>query len=379
MTDEIRELRVRWQNHRQALLRADYNHADEELARTLHFAENTPIIAGILRRLRSIPLYREFDSEEWLSGRGFAGAMGAGRTNIGFSLDDTERAVQCLKVLELAARRFPEDQYALFAIGQTTYGGRSAKIIAYVRSAIETVFEPFYRYIDGELRAQETLIRPTVEGPRLRGKTIRSDYSLHVFVATPRDVAAERDRLDLIVRDLDSAFATHGLTLKLLDWRDVVPDLGRPEDVILDQLPVEKWDIFIGVLWARFGTPPGREDPETGKPFLSGTEEEFTLARRSWRETGKPRILFYRCKRPVAPDRLDSEQFALVQKFFDGFKPGGEHPGLPQEYETVEDFERRVRQDLLKLLLEHSRDQGQAGLESEVDAKVHMLEEEQRV
>jgi hypothetical protein len=123
---------------------------------------------------------------------------------------------------------------------------------------------------------------------------MRSSYSLHLFVATPRDVAAERDRLALIVRDLNNAFTAHGLTLKLLDWRDVVPDLGRPEDVILDQLPVEKWDIFVGVLWARFGTPPGREDPETGKPFLSGTEEEFTLACRSWRETGKPRILFYR-------------------------------------------------------------------------------------
>ncbi len=133
---------------------------------------------------------------------------------------------------------------------------------------------------------------------------MRSDYSLHVFVATPRDVAAERDRLGLIVRDLSAAFAEHGLTLELLDWRDVVPDLGRPEDVILDQLPVEKWDIFIGVLWARFDTPPGRKDPETGKSFLSGTEEEFALACRSWRETGKPRILFYRCKRVKSTDIL---------------------------------------------------------------------------
>ena len=104
---------------------------------------------------------------------------------------------------------------------------------------------------------------------------MRADYSLHVFVATPRDVAAERDRLGLIVRDLNNAFAAHGLTLELLDWRDVVPDLGRPEDVILDQLPVDAWDIFIGVLWARFGTPPGRKDPERDHPFLSGREEEF--------------------------------------------------------------------------------------------------------
>jgi hypothetical protein len=207
---------------------------------------------------------------------------------------------------------------------------------------------------------------------------MREDYSLHVFVATPRDVAAERDRLGLIVRDLSAAFAEHGLTLQLLDWRDVVPDLGRPEDVILDQLPVEKWDIFIGVLWARFGTPPGRKDPETGKPFLSGTEEEFVLACRSWQETGKPRILFYRCKRPIPVDWLDPEQIALVQQFFTGFEASGEYPGLYQEYETVDDFERRVRQDLLRLLLEYSRGERQVTLESEVGAEVRRLEEEQK-
>jgi|GEM_PF-1468433 len=207
---------------------------------------------------------------------------------------------------------------------------------------------------------------------------MRADCSLHVFVATPRDVAAERDRLGLIVRDLSAAFAEHGLTLELLDWRDVVPDLGRPEDVIVDQLPVKKWDIFIGVLWARFGTPPGRKDPETGKPFLSGTEEEFTLACRSWRETSKPCILFYRCKRPVPVDWLDPKQIALVQQFFTGFEAGGEYPGLYQEYETVDDFERRVRQDLLKLLLEYSRGEKQAVLESEVGERVRKLEEEQK-
>ena len=207
---------------------------------------------------------------------------------------------------------------------------------------------------------------------------MRSDYSLHVFVATPRDVAAERDRLGLIVRDLSAAFTEHGLTLELLDWRDVVPDLGRPEDVILDQLPVDKWDIFIGVLWARFGTPPGRKDPETGKPFLSGTEEEFALACRSWQETSKPHILFYRCKRPVPVDWLDPKQIALVQEFFTGFEVCGEYPGLYQEYETVDDFERRVRQDLLKLLLEYSRGEEKARLESEVGEEVRKLEEEDR-
>ncbi len=67
-----------------------------------------------------------------------------------------------------------------------------------------------------------------------------------------------------------------------------------------------------------------------------------------------------------------------MQEFFARFEAGGEYPGLYQEYETVDDFERRVRQDLLKLLLEYSRGEKQATLESEVDAEVRKLGEEQK-
>jgi hypothetical protein len=155
MTAETRELRARWQDHRQALLRADYNHADEELARALYYADHSPIIAGILQRLRSIPQYQEFDAELWLDSRI------TGPANLGFSLDDASRTSQCLKVLELAVRRFAEGQQGLISIGRTTYGGASRKYIDHIRSAIEAIFEPFYRHVDAELRAHETLITPT--------------------------------------------------------------------------------------------------------------------------------------------------------------------------------------------------------------------------
>jgi hypothetical protein len=43
-TNEIRELRTQWQPRRQTLMRAGSNQVDEELARTLYFADNTPLI-----------------------------------------------------------------------------------------------------------------------------------------------------------------------------------------------------------------------------------------------------------------------------------------------------------------------------------------------
>ena len=61
-------------------------------------------------------------------------------------------------------------------------------------------------------------------------------------------------------------------------------------------LPVKEWDIFLGLLWNRFGSPAGEKD-EHGKP-MTGTEEEFKLAYQAWKESGKKRpwIAVYRCE-----------------------------------------------------------------------------------
>ncbi len=180
---------------------------------------------------------------------------------------------------------------------------------------------------------------------------------LRIFVASPGDVAEERERLRLVVEELNRGIADHlRLTLDLLDWRThVAPRMGRPQQVVFDQLPLERWDVFVGILWTRFGTPSGGIHPVTGEPFLSGTEEELTLAYQAWRETGRPQMLFYRCVRPIPVD-VDVTQLQRVQRFFVDFGMTGTHPGLPISYKTVEDFEHRVRGDLTQLLLDYSEE-----------------------
>lgn len=180
---------------------------------------------------------------------------------------------------------------------------------------------------------------------------------LRIFVASPDDVAEERECLKLVVDELNRTIADHlRLTLDLLDWHThVAPRMGRPQQVVFDQLPLENWDVFVGILWTRFGTPSGGTHPVTGEPFLSGTEEEFTLAYQAWRETGRPQMLFYRCVRPV-PVNVDVSQLQRVQRFFVDFGMTGTHPGLPISYKTVEDFERRIRGDLTQLLFDYGKE-----------------------
>jgi len=177
---------------------------------------------------------------------------------------------------------------------------------------------------------------------------------LRIFAASPRDVANERARLVTVIEDL-RALAEHvGVTLELMDWRQVVPDLGRPEQVILDQLKPDTWELFIGILWHRFGTPPGGKDPQTQKEYLSGTEEEFRVAYRLWQRYQRPRVMFYRCTRAAPLDDLDPDQFKRVKEFLAGFAPDADHPGLYQTFNSVESFERLVRQNLQRFLLEYS-------------------------
>ena len=144
---EIRDLRAKWQIYRQMLLRADYNQADEELARAMYFASNQPLISSICDELRHTVAYAEFDAGKWLEGRGIAGTIGAGRTNLGLALDERERAGQLLCILEWAVETYQADGDALGKIGMTTYAGSSTKLIDHIRNAVEVIFDPFYFYI----------------------------------------------------------------------------------------------------------------------------------------------------------------------------------------------------------------------------------------
>ncbi|NUM65635.1 NACHT domain-containing protein [candidate division KSB1 bacterium] len=186
--------------------------------------------------------------------------------------------------------------------------------------------------------------------------TSKKSYTkIRLFIASPGDVTPERDRLLKIVQEFNqpNGFLDEiGVTLQPLDWRShVAPLMGRPEAVVLEQLPVESWDIFVGIMWSRFGTATGAVDPQTGFSFDSGTEEEFTLAYHAWQQKQRPEILFYRCMRPIPPRNLNIDQYQRLEAFFQEFSPEGKHPGFVQEFESTDDFASRVRLDLERLLL----------------------------
>jgi len=169
---------------------------------------------------------------------------------------------------------------------------------------------------------------------------MRHRKHIRIFVGSPGDVSKERDVLDLVVKELNETIAFYsGFWLELLRWEThCVPDFGRTQGIVHKQ--IGPFDIFIGIMWKRFGTPTGHAQ--------SGTEEEFRIAYEAWHQSGVPRILFYFCQEPFMPRNVEElDQCRLVLSF----RRELEQKGLVWEYPGHDKFADVIRPHIAKLLL----------------------------
>lgn len=169
----------------------------------------------------------------------------------------------------------------------------------------------------------------------------RTRFIVRVFLASPGDVSKERNKTEQVVSELNRSVAPQlGIMIELVRWEDFVPGMGRPEQVILEQADIEQCDVFIGILWNRFGTPTGHAE--------SGTEEEFEVAYSCWQKNNKPRIMFYFCQNP---SNLQTVQDIRQKEKVINFRSKLSKLGIYNEYNEAADFESLLRQNLTKHLL----------------------------
>jgi len=133
---------------------------------------------------------------------------------------------------------------------------------------------------------------------------------LSIFLASPGDVSDERGRVDAFVDEWNNLWSEDlGVHLRLVRWEThAYPAVGADgQDVINTQIG-EEYDLFLGIMWKRFGTPTGRA--------ASGTVEEFERALARYRASGNPQLMFYFKK--VDSDAGDTAaQLQAVQQFRD--------------------------------------------------------------
>jgi hypothetical protein len=167
---------------------------------------------------------------------------------------------------------------------------------------------------------------------------------IRVFVASPGDVRAERDQLAKVVAEINLTIAAiapeRNALLELVRWEThVAPGLGRDAQEVVNR-QIGDYDLFVGILWKRMGTPTSVAS--------SGTEEEFRAAYDRWTKDASFPVLFYFCQQPFPPPRTleDVEQLGRVVRFRDDLSA----KGLVAEYPDHESFADAIRPHLLLVL-----------------------------
>ncbi|WP_321470252.1 DUF4062 domain-containing protein [Halarcobacter sp.] len=93
---------------------------------------------------------------------------------------------------------------------------------------------------------------------------------INVFIASPGDLTDERNELNDVINRINKTIGRRfNIVLDLHGWEDTSPGYNRPQAQINKDL--ENCDLFIGVVWKRWGSPSGEYD--------SGFFEEFTIAK----------------------------------------------------------------------------------------------------
>lgn len=165
---------------------------------------------------------------------------------------------------------------------------------------------------------------------------------VRIFLASPSEVASERTVAQRIVEEMNRFFWDRGLAIRLLKWEtDTLPAFGSdPQSLVNAQIGrMEDYDLFIGILWNRFGQPTPRAE--------SGTKEEFDRAVASFETNGKPEIWLY-FGQALAP--FNSEEALDQRRRVLQFKSHVQTYALTRDYQDSQQFADLLREDLLRWL-----------------------------
>jgi hypothetical protein len=166
----------------------------------------------------------------------------------------------------------------------------------------------------------------------------RHSLVVRVFVASPSDVRDEREQLETLISEMNKIWGkTLSVIFELIKWEtDIYPAFGSdPQSVINSQLD-DDYDVFIGILWSKFGTKTPRAE--------SGTLEEFERAySRLKSEYNKPEIMMYFKDTPLPPSKISPADMLKIQEFKESISSRG---GIYGTFEDATGFQSSLRAHL---------------------------------
>ncbi|WP_207494390.1 hypothetical protein [Aridibaculum aurantiacum] len=164
------------------------------------------------------------------------------------------------------------------------------------------------------------------------------------FIASPSDTGEERDACERIFSEINAGLGNiFNFRVESLRWEnDVRPSIQNKDGqtIIFDQIG-SQFEIFIGIMNKKFGTPT----PRAG----SGTEEEFNEAFKRHQEKKNVEVIFYFNEQPPQlMSDLNISELVKIEEFKKKIQPFG----LYGSYNGPVNFEEKLRKHLTKFFID---------------------------
>src|SRR5262249_55156699 len=151
-------------------------------------------------------------------------------------------------------------------------------------------------------------------------------------------------RLAELIDEHNRAHGDTRVRLELISWRTHThPAADTDPQAAINKQIGDRYDLFVGIMWHRFGTPT----PRAG----SGTEEEFNLAMSRWERDPTGTGVMMSSKTPpvpLPPHQLDLTQINKVAAFRARIKSGVYFA----DFGTLDAFSSAVRTHLALVVQE---------------------------
>lgn len=169
-----------------------------------------------------------------------------------------------------------------------------------------------------------------------------------VFIASPGGLESERKFFKEIISAHNETDAIErGCNFQSVGWEITLGGVGRPQSRINDDLKL--CDLFVLVLWDRWGSPTGAKEG-----YTSGTHEEYMVALDCLNGEGFPMrdiVVFFKA---VEPRRLSDPgpQLSAVLNFKRSLEK--DRNLLFETFDTSEAFGEKLRRHVAKWTRDHS-------------------------
>lgn len=191
-----------------------------------------------------------------------------------------------------------------------------------------------------------------------------------IFLASPSDLSEERENINQVIAELNQTFGNqNNIVLELQKWEtNSAPAISTNgvQSIINNDIP--EYDLFIGLLWMKFGTPT--------KEYGSGTEEEFNIAYEKFiKDSNSVQILLYfKNSVPKSLTDINPEQLIKVREFKSSL---GEKNVLYWEFNLKEELERLLRIHIPKRIQNLKSTQNHTEISNEISTEIVIVEDDE--